>query len=70
MPLNLCKKTKTYTCQLQAFQDYNLNVVHTVEFVFNRMKNIIGNGEITGSPYYYSFAYHVLKRLIPQSLKD
>ena len=53
--------------KLKAFADYKLNVTKMVIFVFDRVENIVGNGEIacTISPFPTAFS----KGFFPRRVK-
>ena len=52
--------------RLKAFADDSLNVTKMIISVFDRVENIVGNGEIACTSN-FSFSYNVFKRLLSQT---
>ena len=52
--------------KLKAFADDKLNVTKMVTSVFDRVENIVGNGEIACTSN-FSFSHNVFKRLLSQT---
>ena len=73
-----CKKVKNYLfnpfphdklfdqTKLKALADDKLNATKMIDSVFDRVENIVGNGEIACTSN-FSFSHNVFKRLLSQT---
>ena len=52
--------------KLKAFADDKLDVTKMVIYVFDRIENIVGNGEIACTSNFF-FSHNVFKRLLSQT---
>ena len=52
--------------EMEAFADDKLNVTKMIIFVFDRIENIVGKGEIACTSN-FSFSHNVFKRLLFQT---
>ena len=46
--LTFYQSTKFYVSKFKAFADDNLDMAHTVQFLFHRVQSILGKGENAG----------------------